>query len=333
MNRFRFFLLILSAVGFARADAAADRALVKVPVANLRTAPSHASELASQAVMGTPVRVIEQVEDSEWLEVATPDGYTGYMISNSLQPVSDEELSAWQKSRRITVAALNARLRGGNRGMNVAPLGPGCVLQIAQHSGEGKESDIELITPDGRRGLLSADEVKPFLPFLNDSTYAAHGSKPDVEQIIVLGKELLGQEYLWGGTSAKANDCSGFTRVLFQSERIYLPRDAWQQALCGVEVSAREAVPGDLVFFKGKSGRVNHVGLYLGDGLMLHSSGMVRINRLKAPRSSAFTTDGVSGLSPEEFDLYYAVPAMIRRVTTLPSASGYDANRAYFGTH
>ncbi|MFT7249470.1 MAG: cell wall-associated NlpC family hydrolase, partial [Arcticibacterium sp.] len=94
---------------------------------------------------------------------------------------------------------------------------------------------------------------------------------------------LMGVPYLWGGTSWKGVDCSGFTRTSFLMNGVYLPRDASQQAFVGDLVNTsdgfEELNQGDLLFFgrETKQGpKVVHVAIYLGDLKFIHSSGMVR---------------------------------------------------------
>jgi cell wall-associated NlpC family hydrolase len=78
--------------------------------------------------------------------------------------------------------------------------------------------------------------------------------------------------YLWGGTVGPNYDCSGLMQAGFMASGIWLPRDAYQQEAF-VEPLALEALqPGDLIFF-GTPERATHVGLHLGDGRYIHSSG------------------------------------------------------------
>lgn len=105
------------------------------------------------------------------------------------------------------------------------------------------------------------------------------------EQLIALGKTLIGTPYQWGGMTPKGFDCSGFVSYLYQKQHgITLPRSSNDQfnQLKATDTPAA----GDLVFFRSKSGRISHVGLYLGNGNMLHSpqSGeTVRIESMEKP--------------------------------------------------
>ena len=96
---------------------------------------------------------------------------------------------------------------------------------------------------------------------------------------------------MWGGTSVKAPDCSGFVKTVYFMGGIILARDASLQFLHGKEIdpsSLSNLEPGDLLFFgrQTSSGvkRITHVGFYLGDTKVIHSSGRVRINSLDPAR-------------------------------------------------
>jgi len=77
--------------------------------------------------------------------------------------------------------------------------------------------------------------------------------------------------YLWGGTVGPNYDCSGLVQAAFASVGIWLPRDAYQQEAFTRSITLEELQPGDLVFFG--IDQTTHVGLYLGGGCYIHSSG------------------------------------------------------------
>jgi cell wall-associated NlpC family hydrolase len=78
----------------------------------------------------------------------------------------------------------------------------------------------------------------------------------------------LGSPYVWGATGPDAFDCSGLMQAAYRSAGISLPRTTYAQIDAGRRVSRSELLPGDLVFFY--SG-ISHVGLYIGDGRMIHA--------------------------------------------------------------
>lgn len=78
--------------------------------------------------------------------------------------------------------------------------------------------------------------------------------------------------YLWGGTTAPNYDCSGLIQAAFADSGIWLPRDAYQQEAFTQSIPIEELLAGDLVFF-GSGEKATHVGLYLGSGFYIHSSG------------------------------------------------------------
>jgi len=91
-----------------------------------------------------------------------------------------------------------------------------------------------------------------------------------IEQV---AKAQLGKKYVWGGNGPFNYDCSGFTKEVFEQNGIDIPRNSWKQAKVGRKVSQRNLRKGDLIFFNSKNQkRVNHVGIYLGNGRFIHAS-------------------------------------------------------------
>ncbi|KJH72819.1 C40 family peptidase [Aliterella atlantica] len=78
--------------------------------------------------------------------------------------------------------------------------------------------------------------------------------------------------YLWGGTVGPNYDCSGLMQAAFAAVGVWLPRDAYQQEVFCLAVAVEDLQVGDLVFF-GSEHKATHVGLYLGEGFYIHSSG------------------------------------------------------------
>ena len=79
----------------------------------------------------------------------------------------------------------------------------------------------------------------------------------------------VGKPYVWGGTGPDGYDCSGLTWSAYQAAGVNIPRTSKMQSTAGVPVAKADLQPGDLIFFYDP---VSHVGMYIGDGQMVHSS-------------------------------------------------------------
>ena len=90
--------------------------------------------------------------------------------------------------------------------------------------------------------------------------------------IINYAMQFEGVPYVYGGSSPNGFDCSGFVQYVFGNNGIDLPRTADYQAEVGIPVSKEDLQPGDLVFFAGDYVNVSHVGIYVGNGQMIHAS-------------------------------------------------------------
>lgn len=94
-----------------------------------------------------------------------------------------------------------------------------------------------------------------------------------VNSVLATARHFLGVPYVYGGESPSGFDCSGFTQYVFDQHGVKLPRSSQEQAQVGTRVTRAELAPGDLVFFNTeKSGKINHVGIYIGDNKFIHAS-------------------------------------------------------------
>jgi gamma-D-glutamyl-L-lysine dipeptidyl-peptidase len=118
-------------------------------------------------------------------------------------------------------------------------------------------------TPDGAAVSLRSTDVAVV-------TRAAAALPASGTDVVRTGQLFDGLAYLWGGTSAFGFDCSGFTHLVFAMRGVTIPRDADAQARAGTAVARSDLQPGDLIFFA-SNGFVHHVGIYVGNGMMLHA--------------------------------------------------------------
>lgn len=262
-------------------------AQVRIPAASLRTAGRHAAEMATQAVMGTPLRLLDK--SGEWWRVQTPDGYIAYIPSSSAVEKTDAQMAAWRRSPRMIVSnpwqvrIFTSPTAAGPRDV-VTDLVIGSIVEPLDL--EPENGRIAVTLPDGRSGWADAADLTPV------DQWAAQEFNPDL--ILDTAYSMEGTPYLWGGTSPKAIDCSGLAKVSYLANGIILMRDASQQATTGTRIEA-SAWPtcqaGDLLFFgNARTGRVTHVAIYDHDGNYVHSSGRVKRNSVDPASESYLTT-------------------------------------------
>lgn len=253
--------------------------LATLSVSSLRSGPDHANEMLTQAVMGTPMKVLDY--DNGWYRVQTPDGYIGWMEGNGLAHFNVEELTNWKKSNRYMYNCVsgNAFEAPSRKSLVVTDLVLGDLFEVTAET----KGFLKMKIPDGRIGFVKKSECRSW----NDWTTRT----PNVQPMISFARKMLGTPYLWGGTSSKAMDCSGFTKTSYYTQGIILARDASQQTRYGEHPDFKNITalqPGDLLFFGRSPQRVTHVGLYMGNGRFIHSSGLVRINSLD-PKDTVFS--------------------------------------------
>lgn len=93
------------------------------------------------------------------------------------------------------------------------------------------------------------------------------------KQVLNYASQFLGIKYVWGGTTPSPGfDCSGYVQYVYRNSGISLSRTSEQQFTNGVSVKRSELKPGDLVFFATYSSGASHVGIYVGNNMMIHSS-------------------------------------------------------------
>ena len=102
---------------------------------------------------------------------------------------------------------------------------------------------------------------------------AANAAMAFRNKIVNFACQFVGNRYVWGGTSLTHGcDCSGFTQSVLKNFGISVPRVSRDQARTGSKVTSANMRPGDLIFYANRSGTINHVGLYIGNGQVVNAA-------------------------------------------------------------
>ena len=293
-------------------------AVVEFSTSYLRLKPDYESPLETQELMGTVVEIVG--EQSYWREVVTPQPYRAWCTDQGLVEMSADELKAYEEAPKVMFCDLYGHIykEPSMDSPTICDLVGGDLLRLTtvkdntdktlKKALKGKWTKVML--PSGKTGFVPSKQLKlhkGFRSIAMGEGSAESISSETTEDIIAQAEKLLGVPYLWGGMSAKGVDCSGLVRISHIMNGILLPRNASQQVKCGERVEIprqarndkgeasynREIAlnatsnleRGDLVFFgtpatDEKPMRITHVGIYLGENKIIHSSHRVRINSL-----------------------------------------------------
>jgi len=303
MKRLMFFALAFAVLVSCKETKPADvepqyeeldqLAFANLSVINMREDPDYAAELGTQALMGTPLKLHYAPEDDCWVMVETPDGYKAWVNDIAVTVVDSLQMSEWRSSKRVIVTSYYTFFLEEPRedAHHVCDACWGCIAQYVSEAG----NFTEVLTPAGKKAFVPTADVTDFEQWASTrkAVVASDASQKAIDdarrQVIETALKFVGIPYLWAGTSIKGVDCSGFSKSVYYLNGYMLLRNANQQWKTGEPVDVSEGLdnlqPADLIFFgreatDDKPARMTHVGIYIGCGKFIHSSGVVRVNSL-----------------------------------------------------
>ncbi len=251
------------------------QAVINISVANLRSNPKHSAELATQGTLGTPVKVLK--EAGGWYYIQTPDKYLSWVDDGGITLMEPQRFEDWKTGDKIiyTKTYGHAYVDSGENEV-VSDLVAGNVLEFVKLAA----NHFVVAYPDGRIAMVRFDEAESYSGWIQKMD-------PTPENLVATSKTLTGVPYLWGGTSTKGMDCSGFTKTVYFLNGMVIPRDASQQVHTGRQIDENRNFDhlkkGDLLFFGRKATdstkeKVVHVGMWIGNDEFIHASNMVRVS-------------------------------------------------------
>lgn len=271
-------------------------AIARNSVINIRSKPKHSAELGTQGLLGMPLKVLDK--NGDFYRVQTPDKYISWVDKGGITRMEKSKFDAWQSSPKVIFTQTFGYVyKDQSKNEIVSDITLGGLLKLNGYSDDFYKVEY----PDGRQGFLSKNDGVEFQKWLQTTSASA-------EKIEQIAKTMDGFPYLWGGTSSKGIDCSGFTKMVYFMNGFIIPRDASQQVTAGKVVDKNldfsDLQKGDLLFFgkkatETKKQRVTHVGIWLGNDKMefIHASGNVHISSMdeNQPNYDAFNKNRYLG--------------------------------------
>lgn len=255
-------------------------AIAKNSVINIRSAPKHSAELGTQGLLGMSLKILDK--EGDFYRIQTPDNYISWVDKGGITRMNKTEFENWNSAKKV-IFTKNFGYVYAEKGKNskiISDISLGGLLQYISEN----DSYYNVKYPDNRTGFIKKNEAVIYNSWLKNLASAK-------ENIETIAKSMDGFPYLWGGTSAKGMDCSGFTKMVYLMNGFVIPRDASQQINAGKKVDLKldfsDLQKGDLLFFgkkatSEKKQRVTHVGIWLGNGKQefIHASGNVHISSM-----------------------------------------------------
>ncbi|PKM95097.1 MAG: hypothetical protein CVU84_07185 [Firmicutes bacterium HGW-Firmicutes-1] len=238
---------------------------VTVSVLNVRSNPSTSSPIISKTYLGEKVSILSA--EGDWYKIKLSNNKLAYVSSDFVKKTTSAEIKPLQSAPSTTnygyvnVPILNLRA-SNSLSSNII----GKLTQRTQVSILGTEGDwYKVKTEDHQIGYAFGTYI--------DSSKPSSSSSGDVRsQVVTYAKQFLGNPYVFGGNSlTNGIDCSAFTQQILRKYGYSISRTSYTQINDGTRITAGELLPGDLVFY-GFSGVISHVGMYIGDGKIIHAS-------------------------------------------------------------
>ena len=241
---------------------------------NLRKGPSTSYAVIKTLSKGTEVTVVSSSNGWSKVNVGGVSGYVSSDYLSSTKPStgssSSNESTSNTTSTMYTTERLNLRKGAGTSYSVITTLDKGIAVTV--HSSSNGWSKVSV---NGMTGYVSSSYLSSTKPS-NSSSSTDSSTSSKVDKVLNFASQQLGKPYVWGAQGPNSFDCSGLTYYVYKNAAgITLPRTSVEQSKYGTTVSKSNLKAGDLIFFDTSGpndGGVSHVGIYVGNGQMIHAS-------------------------------------------------------------
>ncbi len=239
---------------------------------NVREEPNTASAIVGKMYNQAACEILEEVDG--WYRIASGE-VEGYVSADYIITGIEAKLLGMELAYTRAVVQVD--------GLNVRT-GAGEEYDIITKVAKGHELEVMETTDGWVKCVLNTDEVYVKEEYvevkegLNTAiTLSQYKYGMDVSDVRVdlceYALQFVGNPYVWGGTSlTKGADCSGFVLSVFKNYGITLPHYSRSQSNYGTQISYKEALPGDLLFYGNSASTISHVAIYIGDGQIVHAN-------------------------------------------------------------
>lgn len=264
--------LVMTATAFGAAE---KTGIISEEAVNFRANPNITAKILNQLAKGTKVSVLDS--EGDWYKVSYSDA-TGW-INVDFLTVRDEKIAMGVVSENT----VNVRSKADISSEILTKLNKGTKVDIFERTGNWYRISIG----EERFGWIHRDFVTVKNETVSRGVEESQAiievpdEEPEIDvnmdvrqQIVVNAKALLGVKYVYGGSTVKGFDCSGFVSYVFKKSGVTLERSSRDMGNEGTAVKKGDLQPGDLVFFDTNGGLngINHVGIYIGSSKFIHAS-------------------------------------------------------------
>ena len=246
---------------------------VTTDVLNVRSGAGTKYSKISSLRKGDKITI--QETKNGWHKFKMSNGKTGWvsseyikLSSSSSSSSSSSQSSIKNKIGVVNTSSLNVRKGAGTNYSVIGSVKSGQKVGILS----SKNGWYNVLLPNGSKGWVSGKYLNLKDGDPNSVVQKPSASSSIAKKAVALAKKQIGKPYEWGAEGPNSFDCSGLTYYAYKQNGVTLPRSSSSQATAGKSVSKSSLKEGDLVFFNTNGKGISHVGIYIGDGKMVHST-------------------------------------------------------------